>query len=134
NLYRCAVAIAGVSDLGEMLRYEHQNGSFSTSYQYWVNSIGDPTRDRAAIAAASPRSLASRATAPLLLIHGETDAIVPIEESEFMDAAMHAAGKSVRFVRIPQEGHVWSEWSTGHRQQLFQETADFLAQHLGPVH
>ena len=132
DLYRCAVAIAGVSDLAEMLRSERAAGQNSISYQYWLTSIGDPGADHDALAAASPRLHAAAVTAPVLLIHGEDDDVVPIRQSELMQQALASAGHPARLVRIPEEGHYWDEWSSEHRLMLYRETEAFLAQQLSP--
>jgi len=131
DLYRCAVSISGVSDLLDMLRSERvQGGRASAAYQYWRRSIGDPSANRDALIAASPARQASRITAPVLLIHGEDDETVLIEQSVRMDRALRDAGRSARFVRIAGEDHYWDSWSTENRATLYRETAAFLAQHL----
>ena len=131
DLYRCAVAIAGVSDLPESLRSDRsQSGRSSMTYQYWLRSMGDPQRDRQALIAASPARRASEITAPVLLIHGEEDENVPIRQSELMEAALRAAGREVRLVRLPDSRHIWANWSAEHRATLLNETGAFLEQHL----
>lgn len=129
DLYRCAVSIAGVSDLGLSLNREGPH--WGTNYQYWLRSIGT---DSAAIAEHSPRLHASRITAPVLLIHGEDDETVPFRQSELMQQALNSAGHQTRLVRIPDENHYWDTWSDEHRFTLFHETEQFLAQNLGPAH
>lgn len=101
------------------------------TYQYWLRSIGDPGRDRETLVAASPARRASAVTVPVLLIHGEEDQRVPIRQSELMDEALREAGRDVRFVRIPDSGHVWSNWELEHRLTLLRETNAFLDQHIG---
>jgi dipeptidyl aminopeptidase/acylaminoacyl peptidase len=130
DLYRCAVSIAGVSDLIDMLVLEGQEGHGQTNYQYWLRSIGDPTVNRAALEAASPRRHADHITAPVLLIHGEDDDVVPIRHSRLMQQALDSAGRETRLIRIPEEGHYWNDWSREHRLTLYRETEAFLAQHL----
>lgn len=132
DLYRCAVSIAGISDLIDMLRSERAQGGgrSSANYQYWRRSIGDPSANRDALIAASPARQASRVNIPVLLIHGADDETVLIEQSERMERALRDAGKTVRFVRIDDEDHYWDSWSTEHRATLYRETAAFLAQNL----
>jgi dipeptidyl aminopeptidase/acylaminoacyl peptidase len=131
DLYRCAVSIAGVSDLLDMLRSERaQGGRSSATYQYWRRSIGDPGVNRDALIAASPARQANRISAAVLLIHGEDDETVLIDQSEGMERALREAGRPARLVRIEGEDHYWNSWSTEHRATLYQETSAFLAQHL----
>jgi dipeptidyl aminopeptidase/acylaminoacyl peptidase len=132
ELYRCAVSIAGVSDLLDVMRSERRDaGRSSMAYHYWLRSIGDPRTDADVLAAASPARHASAIAAPVLLIHGEDDGRVPIRQSELMDEALRSAGRDVRFVRVADSGHIWASWSTEHRLTLLRETSAFLAQHLG---
>ncbi len=103
ELYRCSIAGAGVSDLGDMLSWAGKYGG--GSIRYWRLHIGDPTADKAAIDASSPAKHAGNVRGPMLLIHGELDSVVPIRQSEIMADAMKAAGKPYEFVRLADENH-----------------------------
>lgn len=48
--------------------------------------------------AISPIARAAHADAPILLIHGKDDTVVPISQSETMESALKRAGKPVVFV------------------------------------
>lgn len=131
DLYKCVIAGAGPSDLAEMLIHERtEDGRGSVAFAYWTKSIGDLTTDRAAIDAVSPRRLASAFRAPVLLIHGDQDDIVPIEQSRIMRAALQGAGKDVRFVELKGEGHNLSDYES--RVTFYKEIDAFLKQHLPP--
>jgi dipeptidyl aminopeptidase/acylaminoacyl peptidase len=131
ELYRCAVSIAGVSDLPEMLGSEkHDGGAASNVFYYWRDSIGDPVRDRVALEAASPRRQAAKATVPVLLIHGEKDVTVPVRQSQIMQDALKAAGKQSRLIRLREADHYWNNWERKDLMTLYEETAAFLKQHL----
>lgn len=134
ELYRCGIAIAGVSDLLDVLRSERiESGRRSSTYQYWRRSIGDPATNGDALVATSPARLAANITAPILLIHGEEDETVLIRQSEIMEQAMRRAGHAARLVRLEGADHYWDSWSIENRTTLFRETESFLAQHLGPA-
>jgi dipeptidyl aminopeptidase/acylaminoacyl peptidase len=127
--YRCAVSIAGPSDLAEMLRVEREEtGRDSISSDYWRSIIGDGREDRDLIRAASPAFLADRVRAPILLIHGVDDTVVRIDQSRRMERALRAAGKSVRFVELAGDDHHLSDATT--RIQALREMESFLAEHL----
>ena len=48
---------------------------------------------------------AAHAAAPFLLIHGEQDALVPIDQSERMARALRRLNKPVQFLRVRNAGH-----------------------------
>lgn len=130
--YRCAISIAGVSDLLEMLREERaQTGQHSVSTDYWRSSIGDRREDQESIRAVSPALLADRVTAPVLLMHGTDDTVVPIDQSRRMERALTRAGREVRFVELRGDDHYLSDAET--RIATLRELEAFLAEHLGPA-
>ena len=129
DLYRCAVSIAGPSDLMTMLRWERsEGGADSDRYEYWVRSIGDPRADQAAIEAASPLRRADTWRIPLLLIHGEEDEVVPVAQSRTLERALRRAGKPVRFVEL--EGAEHNGWSRAQEITVMTEMEAFLREHL----
>lgn len=130
DLYRCVVAVAGVSDLPRMISQEKDDAgaSKSSSVNYWVEHMG--ADDRAAIEAASPRRLVNRVKAPILLIHGRDDTVVRFEQSAGMASALKSAGKPVKLVELRGEDHGLSKTAT--RQQMLTELEAFLKEHLGP--
>ena len=131
DLYKCVVAIAGVSDLKTMLGHEkRENGPDSRTYAYWQSVIGDPDKDAAAIEAVSPYRLAANFKAPVLLIHGTDDLVVPQRQSELMDEALRAANKPVTFLRIGKDDH--SLVAPESRTRALNEVAAFLKTHIGP--
>lgn len=130
DLYRCAVAVAGVSDLPKMIAQERSDagGKDSATVNYWSDHIG--ADDPAAMEAVSPRRLVKNVRAPILLIHGRDDTVVRFEQSYEMNAALLAAGKSVKFVQLKGEDHWLSRTDT--REQMLTEIEIFLREHLGP--
>jgi dipeptidyl aminopeptidase/acylaminoacyl peptidase len=105
--YRCAVAIAGVSDLPGMLHWEDEHSGLS-SLNFWRKAMGADRPRAPPLASISPASLANRADAPLLLIHGKDDTRVPFEQSDRMARAMAAAGKTAELVTLVKEDHFLS--------------------------
>lgn len=128
ELYRCAIAGAGVSDLIEMLIWSRRYaGGKGGSIRYWRQHIGDPTADKASIDPVSPVNLVNKVRAPILLIHGELDSVVPIKQSEIMADALKAAGKPYEFARLAGENHNITFQST--RIKTLQAMDAFLAKH-----
>jgi len=70
--------------------------------------IGLFPRDEAAwkvYAAASPITHVSPGAPPVLLLHGDSDDVVPFEQSIAMEKALRAANVPAKLVRIPGGGH-----------------------------
>jgi acetyl esterase/lipase len=70
--------------------------------------IGLFPRDEAAwtvYAAASPITHVSPGAPPVLLLHGDSDDVIPFEQSVAMEKALRAANVPTKLVRIPGGGH-----------------------------
>lgn len=81
--------------------------------------------------ARSPRYLAERITTPLLILHGDKDSVVLIRESEWMAAALDAAGRgNYRFQVMPGGEH---GYPAGPMDEGWALAFDFLAGTLGPA-
>jgi dipeptidyl aminopeptidase/acylaminoacyl peptidase len=120
GVYRCAVAVAGVSDLVSFERYVHdaEGDEPGPGARYWRSFVG-PNADQV-----SPIRFASRADAPILLIHGKDDTVVPIDQSQRMEAALKAAGKRVELVVMPSEDHWLSREAT--RELMLKSAVTFV--------
>jgi acetyl esterase/lipase len=130
DLYKCVAAIAPVADLASMLATERrEHGRKSSIYSYWTKLIGDRSKDRARIDAVSPVNAAANFKAPVLLIHGSDDDIVPYSQSTKMEAALKEAGKSVRLVKLKGEDHFLS--SSEMRLLALKELDAFVAASIG---
>ena len=82
--------------------------------------------------AASPVTYVARSSAPLLLIHGDADIVVAIQQSELLAAAMQRAGAEVKFIRLPGGSHVFAQELSRHTDwpDVLGETVGWLDQHL----
>jgi dipeptidyl aminopeptidase/acylaminoacyl peptidase len=106
DVYKAVVSIAGVSDLPKMLAFvRERDGASSLTYNYWRDTIGDPTDDRKALLAGSPALRAGEIRAPVLLMHGDLDPIVGVEQSRTMSRALKGAHRVVDYVEVSVEGH-----------------------------
>jgi len=129
DLYACVIAGAAPSDLLEMLSWERkEEGRDSEAYLYWVEHIGDPSKDKEKLAATSPARMANRVTRPIMLIHGEDDGIVPISQSELMEKALRKAGKPYEFLRLPDSAHSYRSEEDELRE--YEAVLKFLQTHL----
>jgi dipeptidyl aminopeptidase/acylaminoacyl peptidase len=133
GVYRCAVAVAGVSDLKRFLAWERtQTGAAnSLGVRFWRRFMGSDQGGDATLAAISPAQQAARFYAPILLIHGKDDLVVPYEQSELLARALQRAGKPVELVTLQGEDHWLTRGAT--RLQMLQATVAFLERHNPPA-
>lgn len=132
DLFKCVAAIAPVTDLPDMLAYVRRtSGLGGYNYEYWKNSIGDPETDATKLSANSPARHAGAFEAPVLLIHGRDDTVVPLTQSRKMRAALTNAGKTVELKEMPGADHWLS--TTEMRLPTLEAVADFVDIHLGPA-
>jgi dipeptidyl aminopeptidase/acylaminoacyl peptidase len=125
--YKCAASIAGVADLGLLLvEKKRLYGPDSVTLDGWRKTLGDAPI--AKLQATSPARLVSNVRAPILLIHGDKDTVVPIEQSQVMADAIKAAGKPVEFVTLAGENHYLTRAAT--RTQMLEALERFLAKNL----
>lgn len=128
--FKCVVSFAGVSDLVAMQKWERtERGADSPAYRYWLKSIGDPDKDRERLVATSAITYAAHYGPPVLLIHGTIDDIVPISQSRAMEAALKKAGRSVRLIETPGEGH--SGWDADNEASALTEMLAFVNKAIG---
>ena len=125
--YKCAASIAGVADLGLLLeQLWRTSGDDSAGIGELRAMLG--AADKGKLNATSPALLVSKATAPLLLIHGDQDTIVAPQQSQVMANALKAAGKPVEYVVLAGENHYMTRSAT--RTQMLQALETFLAKQL----
>lgn len=127
SLYRCGVSFAGVADLQDLIAYESR---YAGGQQAVERQIGRYWGDRAQLRATSPALQADRIQAPVLLVHGTDDRVVPVAQSEDMAKALRRAGKRVRY--IEQDGGDHSLSRNSHRLEFFKALEAFLEENLKP--
>jgi dipeptidyl aminopeptidase/acylaminoacyl peptidase len=129
DLYACAVSIAGVSNLGEMLSAERRiYGENSQTVSFWASRIGTAD-DAARLDATSPALHADQVRAPVLLMHGKLDTTVSFAQSEEEEAALRRAGKKVELVTFEADDHYLSLAAT--RIAMLTALEKFLKENIG---
>lgn len=125
SVYRCGASVNGVSDLAQLF------GSRSRAFgrdAAMVNALetmmGDPRAKAEAYRLASPVFRVTRQAAPILLIHGENDTTVPIQQSRSMQRALKANGFTGDLVVLKDDDHHLS--STASRQLMLESLFAFL--------
>jgi dipeptidyl aminopeptidase/acylaminoacyl peptidase len=131
DLYKCAVSVAGVSDLPHMLHWEEVKSlhQMSKSVSFWISRIGNRDSDATRLDATSPAKHADLVKCPILLMHGDTDTTVPFEQSQIMYDALTAAHKPVEFVKLEGDDHYLELSAT--RIRMLSEIERFLRTHIG---
>jgi dipeptidyl aminopeptidase/acylaminoacyl peptidase len=125
--YRCAASIAGISDLGLLLVEQVRLfGTDSGSFQELRKTLAGSSTTT--LVASSPAHQVASIRAPVLLIHGDKDTVVPFEQSQHMADAMKAAGKPVELVTLIDENHYLTKAAT--RTQTLEALQAFLAKNL----
>ncbi|MNE83567.1 Prolyl oligopeptidase family protein [compost metagenome] len=92
--------------------------------RYWNRFMGADRLGDRSLDDRSPARMADRVNAPVLLIHGRDDTVVPIVQSRLMESALQRAGKPVEFVELPGEDHYMSKEAT--RLRMLEATIRFL--------
>jgi dipeptidyl aminopeptidase/acylaminoacyl peptidase len=126
GVYRCAVSVAGLSDLKRMLQWVAQrdsNGDHVAS-RYWDRYMGVQGPGDPALEAISPIKHIDNINVPVLLIHGRDDTVVPYDQSEVMLKALTKANKKVELVTLKKEDHWLSRSET--RLLMLQSSMAFL--------
>ena len=124
GIYRCAVSVAGVSDLVNLYEEDYrESGETRMSKTRLLEQLGPRDRWKDI----SPRRLASRADAPVLLIHGRDDTVVPYSHTTRMADALKDAGKPYEVVTLDGEDHWLSRAKT--RQQMLEAAVAFVEKH-----
>ena len=126
GIYRCAVSVSGVSDPRQFLRWRADQDDLpeDRTLRFWDRYMGVSNSDDPKLAEISPLSHAADADAPILLIHGEDDTVVPIDQSGDMERALRRAGKTVTYIKLDGEDHWLSKAET--RLRMLTETVAFL--------
>jgi dipeptidyl aminopeptidase/acylaminoacyl peptidase len=125
GVYRCAVAVAGISDLHLFLsRTSDMAGRNARIDRYLDRFLGVSGPNDPHLEEISPASHLAAVTAPILLVHGRDDTVVPFEQSERVAEDLRKAGKNVTLVELKEEDHWLSRRAT--RLQMLQATVDFL--------
>jgi dipeptidyl aminopeptidase/acylaminoacyl peptidase len=132
GVYRCAVSVAGISDLRSWLHWvNHQHyGRDTAAQRYWERFIGASGPEDASAEAISPLRHLDAITVPVLLIHGKDDTVVPFEQSQVMYDALRGAKKDVQLVTLDKEDHWLSRSET--RLQMLTASVAFLRAHNPP--
>ncbi len=122
ELYRCAISIAGISDLN--LHREQASVHVDAAYRRaQIGSDADKLRKD------SPIEYVEDMSTPVLLVHGDKDWEVQVDQTTDMDKALRRHRKPHKTVII--EGAIHHLLRKSDREVLLEEVEAFLLKHLG---
>ena len=119
ELFRCAASIGGYGDFTLQVPGAMPMG-------FLMGGAMEPAQDK--LRAEAPRQHAAEFKVSVLLVHGDRDAMVTVEQSKAMDAALTAAHRPHQLVIIPGGDHAIS--AQANRAQMLTALESFLASNL----
>lgn len=134
GVYRCAVAVAvaGISDLSNFIRWVARKESYGNKrgLRYWQRFLGVDNPNDKKLDEISPLRHAEQFTVPLMLIHGRDDTTVPYDQSSDVVKSLKRLGRPAAFVTLDEEDHDLSRSST--RLQMLKSSVEFLRKYNPP--
>jgi acetyl esterase/lipase len=85
---------------------------------------------KALLDAANPTTYIDAKDPPFLLMHGDNDHRVPLQQSKDFYAALKAKGVEAQLIVVPGADHIWVGATPEQKKQILQQTFDFLDAHL----
>nr|WP_255682057.1 S9 family peptidase [Luteimonas sp. BDR2-5] len=119
--FRTAIVGAGVLDLATA-------ALTNDVPDYLPGYFGDPLRARAAYDAQSPLHHAADVRVPVLILHGEADARVPLSQAQMFHRALRFNGTPAELVTYPRGPHWFHEQA--HEVDLQRRVLDWLDREL----
>jgi dipeptidyl aminopeptidase/acylaminoacyl peptidase len=125
--WKCSVAIAGVSDIRvQAHRSDTRRSRGGRNFLREAWGMGDESY----IEANSAIDHVDKFNVPVLIIHGEDDPRVPIQNAREFRDALKKAGKPFEYMTRPKEGHGF--FKVQNNIDRYQITEAFLLKYLGP--
>lgn len=128
--FRCAVSIAGPSDL--MLQFTASDtGRLERGRRTLEEVIGDPATEAERLVETSPVYRYRGIQQPVMLVHGREDRRVDDEHTRRMSRMLQLDGRPPVVLELDDEGHGIHDGENIER--VWTAVAAFLRQHLSPV-
>ena len=93
---------------------------------HWA--IGDPDKDKERFYETSPINHVDKIQAPLLIVHGVFDPIVPVEHARRLAGKLKSAGKEFEYQEKRYEAHGFR--TPANQVDLYDMIDTFLAKHI----
>jgi dipeptidyl aminopeptidase/acylaminoacyl peptidase len=121
--WAAAVDLFGISNFETFMRH---TGPWRMRHR--AAEYGDPERDAELLREISPIHRVDRISAPLMVVQGDRDTRVPMEESDQMVEAIRRKGGTIEYLVFEDEGHGIAKLP--HKLEMARAIVAFLEQHL----
>jgi len=129
DMFKCALAVNGVSDINAIMEYEiDRGGPNGGPIKFWNRVIGDFYDDKDKIATQSPANRINEIKAEIVIVHGEDDMTVPYEQAEIMSKALKKAGRDDDIIILEEDDHFMRHKKS--REAVLKESKKLFAKHL----
>jgi len=123
DLFACGIDFYGFADFKTFLQ---NTAPYRRPLR--IAEYGDPTKDAAFFDEISPLRHADKIKAPLLVVQGANDPIMPASESQEIANKIKSKGGTVKYLLLPDEGHGIAKLAN--RMRVYEEMTRFLDQVL----
>jgi len=130
EMYRCAIAIAGVFDWERVLKEARSKRFESAEFGILLRNLGDPAAKQEEFDEISPLRHVSKIKIPFLVAHGKVDDVASISESRALIAELEKHNVPFDTLFVRGEGHGMSRLKN--QVELYSRVEQFLAAHLAP--
>jgi dipeptidyl aminopeptidase/acylaminoacyl peptidase len=124
--FKCSIAFAGISDIRVQVdRSDTSRDRGGRSFLHDAWGMGDPSY----IKANSAIDHIDKFNVPILIIHGEDDPRVPIQNAREMGDELQKAGKPFEYMTRPKEGHGF--FKENNNTERYKMIEAFLEKYVG---
>ncbi|ATC63975.1 hypothetical protein CMV30_08455 [Nibricoccus aquaticus] len=131
NLYRCAVALAGVYDWEQVIRESKNDDYFRSKHAILLRKLGNPKTQRELFEEISPLRRVSQIKIPVFVAHGKDDLIADVAQSKRLVTELERYNIPFEKHLLSGEGHGFSYYKN--RVEIAEAIEAFLAKNLTPL-
>ncbi|MEU8125313.1 prolyl oligopeptidase family serine peptidase [Spirillospora sp. NPDC049024] len=130
--FKAAIMGAGVADWRALIRTSDKpmTEAAFVGAGSWLDGDERPVGHATLMRRRSPLSHSHLVCTPVLILHGESDRRIPVDQAVAFDRALRAAGVDVQMVTYPREPHVLREKE--HQIDVMRRVLAWLDRHMRP--